>query len=188
MVLSLGIFDGVASPQKIAIIGNTGGGKTTLARRLAQIYGLPITHVDSVQFLPGMKIRPHIQSIEILDEVQNHKSWIIDGYGPLDILEERLALADQIVMIDFPLWQHAWWCAKRQVKNLWAPRSELPIGCNETSWSHTRKLFRTLKTVHEKMRPELLRILQRPELAPKVVYLRSWAEWHQFFEKGALQR
>ncbi|MFN7729722.1 MAG: isopentenyl transferase family protein [Bdellovibrio sp.] len=172
------------SLQKIAIIGNTGGGKTTLARRLAKLHGLPVTHVDSVQFLPGMKIRPHAQSIEILDEVQTQDEWIIDGYGPLDILEERLGLADQIVMLDFPLWHHAWWCTKRQLKNYWSPRAELPAGCSETSWAQTRKLFKTLKTVHEKMRPEMLRILQRPELAPKVIYIRNKKQWNQIFDEG----
>lgn len=170
--------------RKVAIIGNSGGGKTRLARRLGQIHGLPVTHVDSVQFLPGMVIRPHAQSIEILDEVHTHDEWIIDGYGPLDILEERLALADKIVMVDFPIWRHAWWCAKRQVQNLWSPRAELPEGCHEVSWAQTRRLFKALRNVHEKMHPEMRRILQRPAHREKVIWIRTVAEWNALHRSG----
>lgn len=170
--------------RKIAIIGNSGGGKTRLARRLGALHGLPVTHVDSIQFLPGLKIRPHVQSIEILDEVQTHDAWIIDGYGPLDILEERLALADKIIMIDFPFWRHAWWCAKRQVQNFWSPRAELPPGCPETSWAQTRRLFKALRNVHQKMRPEMIRILQRPAHRDKVLWIRTVGEWNALHQNG----
>ncbi len=154
--------------KKIAVIGNAGGGKTTLSRRLAQFYQLPLTHVDSIQFLPGMKIRRHAESIALLEKAQAEDAWIIDGFGPLDILEKRLRLADQIIFIDLPLWRHYWWCSKRQIQSLWAPRAELPEGCHEFSLRHTLKLYKNLWQVHKKMRPELLRILSRPEYNLKV--------------------
>ena len=38
--------------ERIAIIGNAGGGKTTLARTLATSLDLPLVHVDAVQYRP----------------------------------------------------------------------------------------------------------------------------------------
>ncbi|WP_413578207.1 hypothetical protein ACLVWU_06655 [Bdellovibrio sp. HCB290] len=163
-------------PQKIAVIGNACAGKTVLSRQLAQNQNLPLTHVDSIQFLPGMKVRPHKESIAMLLDVQNKPCWIIDGYGPLDILEKRLIQADRIVMIDFPLWRHYWWATKRQIVNLWKPRPELPEGCSEVSWAQTKKLYKTIGTVHRLMRPELLRILSRDNLNNKVIWVRNLSQ------------
>lgn len=171
--------------QKIAVIGNIAGGKTNLSKRLAHHYNLPLTHVDTLQFLPGMIIRPHNETKEILTGITgNQEKWLIDGFGPLDILEKRLQLADRIVFIDLPIWRHYWWCTKRQVKNFWSPRKELPKGCNELTFSHTKKLFKTLWQIHTKMRPELTRILNRENLRNKVIFVRTLAEWNRIYNIG----
>lgn len=170
--------------QKIAIIGNAGGGKTTLSRRLAQLHNLPLTHVDSIQFVAGLKIRPFAESIALLTEIQNQQTWIIDGYGPLDIIQKRFHLADKIVFIDFPLWRHYWWCTKRQIKSLWQQRAELPSGSREASWAHTVKLYKTLWRVHKQMRPELMRILARDSFRGKVISINTPKQWRQLFREG----
>jgi adenylate kinase family enzyme len=170
--------------KKISVIGNSCGGKTKLSRKLAARYQIPLTHVDAIQFLPGMKIRPHSESIELLRDIQRQDSWLIDGFGPLDIIEERFQESDIIVFIDLPLWRHIWWGLKRQVINVWSPRSELPAGCNEVSPKHTLKLFKTMWKTHHGMRPELLRILAREALSNKVRPIRSLAEWKAAFKKG----
>lgn len=170
---------------KIAVIGNVCGGKTALSRALAEIHQLPLTHVDSIQFLAGMRIRPHQESIAVLRDIQNQDRWIIDGYGPLDIIEKRFQAADQIILIDFPLWRHYWWCLKRQISILWSGRrAELPEDCDERSLKHTFKLFKTIWQMHTKMRPELLRILSRENLKNKTKVIRKLSQWKKLFRTG----
>ena len=172
---------------KVAVIGNAGGGKTTLSRQLAKHLGIPLYHVDSYQFLAGMKIRPHQETIQILTDIQNRENWLIDGYGPLDIIIKRFEIADHVVLIDFPLWRHYWWSLKRQIKSLWSPRTELPAGCHEANIKQSYKLFRTIWKVHTQMRPELLRILNRPHLLPKVKMIKTYQDFVNLSREGNLQ-
>ena len=170
--------------KRIAIVGNAGSGKTTLGRRLSQISGLPLTHVDSIQFLAGMKIRPHAESIKLLNEIQEYEKWIIEGYGPLDIIEKRFQMADQVILIDLPLWRHYWWSTKRQITNAWSKRKELPEGCHEFSFAQTKRLYLTIWKMHQKMRPQLLKIFARDSLKTKTIYIRSYSDWKRIYRHG----
>lgn len=168
--------------KRLAIIGNACAGKTTLSRILAAQYQLPLTHVDSIQFTAEMKIRPHAESIAILNEIQSQERWIIDGYGPLDILERRLERADKIIFIDFPIWRHYGWALKRQITSLWNPRAELPENCKEATLKQTIQLFKAIWKVHIKMRPEMLKILSREKHEPKVLIIQTLSDWKKVAE------
>lgn len=164
----------ISDPSKIAIIGNSCGGKTRLSHFLAKKHQLPLIHVDQIQFMPGLKFRPFAESIQILKAEQAKTSWIIDGFGPLDILEDRLKLADQIIMIDLPIATHYYWAFKRVLKNIFiTQRSELPENSNERNWNHIVKLFKTIHQVHTKMRPEMLRILSREAYKQKTIIIQN---------------
>ncbi len=165
--------------MRIAVVGNAAGGKSLLSRRLGKRLAIPVVHVDAIQFLPGMKIRAHIETIKALREAALQSSWIIDGYGPLDIIEERFLNADYIIFIDLPLWLHYVWAAKRQIQNIWSSRPELPEGCHEASLSQSIKLFKTLRVVHQKMRPELLKIFSREHLKTKMIFIHNMKDFKE---------
>jgi adenylate kinase family enzyme len=171
--------------RRIAIIGNGGGGKTTLSRALAERYRLEVTHVDSVQYLPGMITRNIEETRKLLNGIADRESWIIDGFGPFDVMERRFQIADKIVFVDFHLWRHYWWCTKRQIKSIWRPRDELPEGCNEGTVSHTIRLFKILWRVHSQIKPKLEEIFDRPDINPKVIAVQNLATWKSVF-KGEL--
>lgn len=170
--------------KKIAIIGNGGGGKTTLSRRLGELHGVPVTHVDTIQFVAGMNVRPLAETRAILGEITAREKWLIDGFGPLDMIDARFEKAERVIFVDFPLWRHYWWCTKRQVKSLWSPRRELVEGCNEATIKHTIKLFKTLWKVHYGMKPELMKIFNRASIAPKMIYIRSLKDWNRIYRAG----
>lgn len=171
--------------NKIIVIGNAAGGKTVLSRKLSQIHHLPITHVDSIQFLPGLAFRPHNESLKIIDEILLQEKWLIDGFGPLDSLEKRFELADRIVFIDLPIWRHYWWFLKRQISSFWTgPRAELPANCDELTWAQTLKIIDHIGKVHKQMRPELIRILSRSQFANKVIKVENLKSWFHLYNNG----
>lgn len=167
--------------NRIAVIGNGGGGKTTLSRELGKKFLLPVTHVDSIQFLPGMGVRPVAETREMLNKVADGERWLIDGFGPFDVMENRFRRADRVIFVDFPLWRHYWWASKRQVKSLRVTRSELPPGCSEAGLRATWRMYKALWRVQTKIRPELMKVFERPEIKPKVVVVRNIRDWELCF-------
>ena len=160
--------------KKILILGNSCGGKTYLSRLLAQKTGLPRYHVDSIQFNEQLQIKDHKETNSTLNEITQKDEWILDGFGPLDQLFPRMDRAELIIFIDLPLWQHYAWAILRIFKNLFVKkRRELPAGSDERSVLHNYKLLENIWKVHQKMRPEMLRILQKQSYKEKVLIQKS---------------
>src|SRR5437762_6515646 len=82
--------------KRVAVFGNAGGGKSTLAGRLAELSGLPLYVVDLMQFGPGGAKVPHEDFLRTHGDLLRRDEWIIDGFGNAVIVGERLAVAETI--------------------------------------------------------------------------------------------
>ena len=169
--------------HKILIIGNACSGKTNLSQFIAKKLDIPITHVDSIQFDQNLNMKPYKETTDHINHIMmNNKRWLIDGYGPLDNLIHRFDQADWIILIDLPLWVNYYWAFKRQIKNIFLKsRPELPKGSSERGLQHTLKLFKTIHQIHHKMRPELLRILNREHYKNKTSIISSKKQYKSQF-------
>src|SRR5262249_59604825 len=99
--------------KRVAVFGNAGGGKSTLARRLAELTQLPLYTLDLMQFRAGGEAVPHEDYLQAHAELLRQDEWIIDGYGGLSPAWGRVARADTLVPIDLPLAPHRWRVAHR---------------------------------------------------------------------------
>ena len=106
--------------QRVAVFGNTGGGKSTLARRLADVTGLPLYPLDLIQYRVGGGLVPRDQYLRAHADLMRQDAWIIDGFGCVASAWERFAKADTLVYVDLPLAWHYWWVTKRLLNGLWA--------------------------------------------------------------------
>ena len=154
--------------RRIAIIGNGGGGKSTLARVLGKHLGIAVHEVDEVQWLAGWRRAPLDEVAPVLEGWAAETSWIIDGFGPWPVIDRRMGRADTIVYVDFPYRTHLWWAAKRQVASLVRRRA----WAGQTAPPPSLLLLRTLRRVHA-MRPDLLELVTKNGRADKLVHLRS---------------
>jgi len=163
--------------HRIAIIGNAGGGKTALARKLGALLDLPVVHVDSVQYQPGWHRTSNEECDRALDGAARTARWIIDGFGNDKVIERRLQLADTVVFVDFPLWRHYWWAARRQWNARKAQRRELPDDCPEFSFAYTWKLARIMWQVHRDYRPWFQQLVEEKQRSGNVVVIRTPQQW-----------
>ncbi len=89
--------------NRIAVVGATGSGKTTLANKAAQRLGIPHVEVDSIYWGPNWTPIPLEDFRRWIDEATSGSRWIIDGnYSKVrDLVWGR---ADTLVWLDYPLW------------------------------------------------------------------------------------
>lgn len=104
--------------NRVAIFGNAGGGKSTLAKRLADITGLPLYPVDSIKYKPGGDEVPHPEYLEIHGRILQNERWIIDGVGCEASAWARFSAADTLIHVDLSFFRHYAWVTKRLVKGL----------------------------------------------------------------------
>ena len=116
--------------RRVLVIGPCGAGKSTLAFALAERTGLPLHHMDKLNWLPGWveggndRVRAGLERIFATDR------WIIEGnYG--STLSERIARADTVVQLDFPIPLCLWRIVKRVVTHRGRTRADMTEDCPE---------------------------------------------------------
>jgi adenylate kinase family enzyme len=149
--------------ERIAVIGNAGGGKSTLARRLAAQYGLPYVEIDALLWREGWQLTPADIYEAEHDRLIVQPGWVIDGLGRLESIGARLQRASEIVFIDLPLWMHFWLAAERQIAWTKGEMVHPPAGASQMP--PTEALFRTIFEVDRDCMPELRRLVDATEAA-----------------------
>jgi adenylate kinase family enzyme len=67
--------------KRVAVFGNAGGGKSTLAKRLADLTRLPLYPLDLIQYRAGGGEVPHEEYLKAHADLLRQGEWIIDGFG-----------------------------------------------------------------------------------------------------------
>jgi hypothetical protein len=168
--------------QRIAIIGNAGGGKSELARRLGAALDIPVHPFDDLQWHPGWVRTPEPEITITHTAWLNQPRWIIDGWGNFPLLEARFTAADTIVLVDFPILVHYWWAAKRQFQAALNRNADWPPeGC--PALPITGRLFKLMWKIHREMRPQLIELIYRHVKDTQIIHLQAPHEMKSFLEK-----
>lgn len=87
---------------KVIVIGSPGAGKSTFARKLRDVTGLPLYYLDMLWHKPDQTNISQETFDMQLDEIMQKGKWIIDG-NYQRTLETRLKACDTVFLLDFAL-------------------------------------------------------------------------------------
>jgi adenylate kinase family enzyme len=166
--------------KRVAVFGNAGGGKSTLARRLTDLTRLPLYTLDIIQFPDGGRgAKVSLDEYAKLHaDLLLKEKWIIDGYGSVASAWERFAAADTLVYVDLPLLTHYWWVTKRLIKGLFANPPGWPD--NAPVWDSSMDSYRVIWLCHRRLTPRYRQLVAGMAASKRVHHLKSRAEIRAF--------
>ena len=171
--------------RRVSVRGNSGSGKTSTSRRLAELLGVPFIELDALHHGPNWA-EPTPEDFRARVEAaiaQAPDGWVIDGSYASKIGDLVLERADTLVWLDLPL--HV--CLRRLWRRTWGRiirREELWSGNRESI--HTAFLMKdslfawTIKQHRPGRRRLMQRIANNPHL--DVVRLRSPGDVQAFLQ------
>jgi adenylate kinase family enzyme len=86
--------------KRIAVLGVSCSGKTTLGKDLSEKLGHKFVDLDDLYWLPGWKTREVSAFQESVSELIHQESWVIVGNYQV-VLENVLRPADTIIWLDY---------------------------------------------------------------------------------------
>ena len=160
--------------QRVAVVGSGGAGKSTFARALGRVTGIPVVHLDENYWNPGWTETPRDKFAEIQGALVAQERWIIDGHYS-HTFDLRFARADTVIVLAPPRRVCIFRVLKRVVIN-WH-RDIQAEGCPE----HLDLTFlRWLWDFPHTGRTALAAALHRHEDHLEVVYLTSTASTRRY--------
>ncbi|HIW73128.1 MAG TPA: topology modulation protein [Firmicutes bacterium] len=163
--------------ERVLVIGSPGAGKTTLSRRLAEKWGLPLIHLDKLYWRDNWQPAPYEEFEARLLEAAARPAWILDG-NYSRTLPLRLERCDTVIYLDYPRAVCLWGVLRRVAAGYGRTRPDMGVGCPERlDWDFLKYVWRFPKN----QRRKLFSLLDGQE-GKTVVVLRSRRETARWLE------
>ncbi len=147
--------------KKIIVIGSSGAGKSTFARRFGAATEIEVVHLDKLYWKPGWIEPSEDEWKAILVEALKGDSWIIDG-NYSGTIEMRVAACDTVIFLDLPPVVCVYRILKRVAVHYGKNRPAMAEGCNEQFdwkflvwvWNYPQRSKPVIEKVLEKYKDE----------------------------------
>ncbi|MGH2447920.1 MAG: adenylate kinase [Chloroflexota bacterium] len=148
------------APSRIAVVGSSGSGKSTVAGQIAVILAIRHVELDALHWKPGWTEAADDEFHELVDKATDNHEWVVDGnYGVVrDLVWRR---ANVLVWLDYSFLRTLVQLVRRTVsrvitgEELWAGNRETLSDALGTD-SIIVWLFRSYRR-HRRQYPELVR-------------------------------
>lgn len=119
------------SVNTVMVIGCSGGGKSTLAQRLASALKLDYISIDrDIRWLPDWTVRERSEQKKLFEEFSNGERWIMDGTSPSSF-DIRVPRTDLVLWVRVPRYVALYGVYKRVFNYYGTTRPDMAKGCKE---------------------------------------------------------
>lgn len=167
--------------MKLLIVGSSGSGKSTFARKLSNVTDTPVLHLDKIY-------HAHESKAEVAESVKSfiakRESWIIDGNYSASY-EERIPYAEQIIELRIG----RWWVIFRVIKrSLEARRNKAsrPDMASNFREKFDREYLDFLIWVWQfpkRQSPKLYAALEKFDSSDKLIVLKNSRQKQEYLKK-----
>ncbi len=144
--------------QRVLVMGSSGSGKSTFARRLSDMTGIPFVSLDALYWKPGWVASDNTEFGARVAEVARRPQWVMDGnftrYGAGELRRE---VSDTVIWFDLPRATCMFGILGRIARSYGRVRPEMAVGCPERI---DLDFFRYVWTYRQQQRPKLLDYFQ----------------------------
>ncbi|NTG60325.1 AAA family ATPase [Agrobacterium rhizogenes] len=165
--------------DRILVMGCSGGGKTTLSRKICALTNLPYVSMDREFFwLPGWVKRDKAEERALIAAKVAEECWLIDGTAPSSF-DLRLPRTELVLWVRMPRWLCMWGALSRAVRWLGRSRPDMAPGCRERI---DREFLRYIWDWERKFAPKVLAGLAQHGPDIPVFQLKSRGEMRQLLD------
>lgn len=163
--------------KKIMVIGSGGAGKSTFSRRLGEITGIEVIHLDKLYWLPDWTEPPKSEWAKTIERHLVKDAWITDGnFG--STIEPRLEKCDTVILLDMPRTLCVYRALKRLLTYKGNTRPDMAAGCHE---KFDLKFLSWIWNFPKKDKLRIEKKMKRFENKIKIIRLKSKREVEEFF-------
>lgn len=164
--------------KRVLVIGCPGGGKSTFARRLRDVSGLPLHYLDLLWHRPDRTTVSRETFDAGLREIIRGDRWIIDG-NYLRTLDLRLAACDGVFLLDLPVEE----CLAGVESRIGRKREDLPWVENEFD----EEFRQWIVNFPREQLPRIYELLERYQEGREIVIFRSRDAAGEYLERNCLR-
>lgn len=118
--------------KRVLVLGCSGGGKSTLSRRLGKVLGIPVVHLEVHSWQPNWTQPESEQWRTKIKSLAKAEKWVMDGTFS-ESFDLRFSMANKIIILDIPRLICLWRAVIRLFKyNRIKKRPDMAEGCDES--------------------------------------------------------
>jgi adenylate kinase family enzyme len=163
--------------KRILVIGSSGSGKSTFARKLGEKTGLKVIHLDRLYWKPNwVETTDKDEWKRVVQKALGGDAWIIDG-NYSGTMEMRIEKCDTVIFLDMPRAVCVYRILKRVALHRPGARPDMAEGCDERfDWEFIKWVW----NYPTRSKPKVEALLERFAVEKKIIRLKSKREIENF--------